>query len=371
MNSKRKLGVSELRVGILVVISITILVLMILTASGDISFFSHTIILNTRLSEVEGLKKGDEVRLAGVHIGQVEAVKFGDQIPETPTSKEGTIVISMKVDAGLARDRIRTDSTVILGSIGLLGDKVIEITSGTQQGVPVKDGDFIKGSQQTSIKELVTGANDILANFTTLSDLFKDIGSQVREGKGTIGRFLYDESIYVNANRTVVQAEELMRRIEEGDGTAGKLINDPKLYDDLHNAVTELSSMVAEIKAGKGTIGKLATDEELYQKLNRATDKIDSVAKRVDEVTAKIQSGQGTAGRLIYDDKIAKDAEAAIANINRIAERLDKGEGTAGMLLHDDKLYNNLNSASSEVVKLLYDFRQNPKKYLSIKVSIF
>ncbi|HZS45111.1 MAG TPA: MlaD family protein [Blastocatellia bacterium] len=371
MNSKKKLGISELRVGILVVISIAILILMILTASGDISLFGHTITLNTRLSEVEGLKKGDEVRLAGVHVGQVESVRFSDKIPENPNVKEGTIIISMKVDANTAKDRIRTDSTVILGSIGLLGDKVLEITPGTQQGVPVKDGDFIKGSQETSVKELVTGANDILANFSTLSDILKDLGNQVREGKGTIGKFLYDESIYVNANRTVVQAEELMRRIEEGDGTAGKLINDPTLYNDLHNAVTQLSTLVADIQKGRGTLGKLATDDELYQRINKASDKLDSVTNKLDEITAQIRSGQGTAGRIIYDDKIAKDAETAIANLNRITDRLDKGEGTAGMLLHDDKLYNNLNGASSEVVKLLYDFRQNPKKYLSIKVSIF
>jgi len=371
MNSKKKLGVSELRVGIHVVISIAILILMILTASGDITVFSHTMTLNTRLSAVEGLKKGDEVRLAGVHVGQVESVRFGDKIPENPNVKEGTIVVAMKVDSDMAKNRIRSDSTVILGSIGLLGDKVLEITPGTQQGVPVKDGDYIKGSQETSIKELVTGANDILANFTTLSDILKDVGNQVREGKGTLGRFLYDESIYVNANRTVVQAEELMRRIEEGDGTMGRLINDPKLYDDLHTTVQQLSTLVGDIQKGRGTLGKLTTDEELYNRINRASEKLDSVTKRIDEIAAKIQSGQGTAGRIIYDDKIAKDAEAAIANLNRITERLDKGEGTAGLLLHDDKLYNNLNGASSEVVKLLYDFRQNPKKYLSIKVTIF
>ena len=371
MNTKRRLGVSELRVGILVVISIAILILMILSASGDITIFSRTIILNTRLSEVEGLKKGDEVRLSGVHIGQVESVKFSDKIPENANQKEGTIIVSMKVDAATAKDRVRTDSTVILGSIGLLGDKVLEITSGTQVGAPVKDGDFIKGSQQTSIKELVTGANDILANFTTLSDLLKDIGNQVREGKGTIGRFLYDESIYVNANRAAVQASDLMKRIEEGDGTASKLINDPKLYEDLRNTVNELSTLIGDVRKGRGTVGRLVNDDEMYNRLNQATEKIDNVAKRVDEIAAQIQSGQGTAGRLIYDDKIAKEAEAAIANINKITERLDKGEGTAGKLLHDDKLYDNLNDASSEVVKLLYDFRQNPKKYLSIKVTIF
>ena len=54
-----------------------------------------------------------------------------------------------------------------------------------------------------------------------------------------------------------------------------------------------------------------------------------------------------------------------------ISEKLEKGEGSAGKFLHDDKLYNNLNQTTAEMVKLMYDFRQNPKKYLSIKLSLF
>jgi len=65
------------------------------------------------------------------------------------------------------------------------------------------------------------------------------------------------------------------------------------------------------------------------------------------------------------------DLQATVASFRTISERLDKGEGTAGKFLHDDKLYNNLNQTTGEMVKLLYDFRQNPRKYLSIKLSLF
>ena len=65
------------------------------------------------------------------------------------------------------------------------------------------------------------------------------------------------------------------------------------------------------------------------------------------------------------------DLSATVASLKNISSGLEKGEGAAGKLLHDDKLYNNLNQTSAELVKMLYDFRQNPKKYLSIKVSLF
>jgi phospholipid/cholesterol/gamma-HCH transport system substrate-binding protein len=92
----------------------------------------------------------------------------------------------------------------------------------------------------------------------------------------------------------------------------------------------------------------------------------------------EINAGHGTLGRLIKDEQIYNDARAAIARFNTTAERIDnvvagaqRGEGTFGKLLTDDALYSNVNQLSSEGVKLIYDFRQNPKKYLTIKFQLF
>ena len=65
------------------------------------------------------------------------------------------------------------------------------------------------------------------------------------------------------------------------------------------------------------------------------------------------------------------DTRETVELLKNIAGGLERGEGTAGLLLKDEKLYQNLNTMSAEVTKLLYDFRQNPRKYLSVKVAIF
>ncbi|MDX6574490.1 MAG: phospholipid/cholesterol/gamma-HCH transport system substrate-binding protein, partial [Blastocatellia bacterium] len=89
-------------------------------------------------------------------------------------------------------------------------------------------------------------------------------------------------------------------------------------------------------------------------------------------------SGQGTLGKLVKDEAIYNDARTAIARFNTTAARIDnvvagaqRGEGTLGKLITDDQLYSNVNNLSSEGVKLMYDFRQNPKKYLTIKFQLF
>jgi phospholipid/cholesterol/gamma-HCH transport system substrate-binding protein len=98
----------------------------------------------------------------------------------------------------------------------------------------------------------------------------------------------------------------------------------------------------------------------------------------IDQLIAGVNAGQGTLGKLIKDEAIYNDARTAIARFNTTAARIDnvvagaqRGEGTVGKLLTDDSLYNNVNNFSSEGVKLLYDFRQNPKKYLTIKFQLF
>ena len=87
---------------------------------------------------------------------------------------------------------------------------------------------------------------------------------------------------------------------------------------------------------------------------------------------------KSTLGKLLKDEQIYNDARTAIARVNTTSERIDnlvaaaqRGEGTVGKLLTDDTLYSNVNQLSSEGVKLIYDFRQNPKKYLTIKFELF
>lgn len=372
--NKKALGFAELRVGLLVLLGIGILIAMVLSISGDINLFNKYLTVRTKLSQVDGLRVGTEVRLAGVHIGKVTDVKL---LPVAKDDKENRNVevvmrIDEKIDGIPAQKRIRSDSRVVLGSVGLLGDKVIDITPGTiENGQEVPDGGEIKGAQETSIKELVTGANDILANFTLLSTQVRQIAEDINQGKGTAGLLIKDERLYNNLNKTVLESQELVKRIREGDGTVGKLLNDPQLYDQIQSATKRLETVVADVSAGRGTIGKLATDDELYNRTNKMLEKIDQIATRLDNTAAQLERGDGTIGKLLNDDKLYKEATLTIDNLNQLTMRLERGDGSAGKLLNDPTLYNNLNDASSEVVKLLGDFRREPKKYLTIKIRIF
>src|SRR5437762_156303 len=126
----------------------------------------------------------------------------------------------------------------------------------------------------------------------------------------------------------------------------------------------QLSIMVKDVQEGKGTVGRLFSDEALYNNLN-------ATVREADDVMRLIKSGNGSAGRFVNDPALYNNANEIAVQLRTIAVDLRAGRGSAGKLLTDEALYSNVNQLSSEGVKLIYDFRQNPKKYLTIKFQLF
>ncbi len=369
MATRKPMTLSQLRVGLLALGAIVVLIVFILSVTGDISIFEKTMSVKTRFAAADGLKVGDEVRLAGVRVGQVSEIDFSGDVPDKATDK--AIEVQMKINSQEARDRIRQDSKAVLGQQGFLGDRVIDITPGTTAASPVGDGGYIESADTASLAQVFGGANDLLVAFNTVAGQLQQLMAGINRGEGTIGKLLKDDTFITNLNRTVLEAQGLLKRAQEGSGTIAKFLNDPKLYDDIRGLSSELQAVVADLRAGKGTAGKLLTDEQLYSKTNDAMTKINDAIAKFDRIAGEIEAGRGTLGKFVKDEQLHNEVQATVASLRSISERLDRGEGTAGKLLHDDKLYTNANQVSTEIVKMLYDFRQNPRKYLSIKVSLF
>lgn len=378
--SKKSVSLSELRVGLLVLVSIAVLIFLILNASGDINPFARKLHLRALFADANGLREGSEVRLAGVRVGKVEKIKLlpPSGAPNAPRV-EATMTIDNTIDGRPAAERIRTDSQAQQGSPSLLGNEMlINITPGTALGQQVKENDVLPGSSSNTVNDFATSGTDLAQRLSKLSDEINEIVKNVKNGKGTVGRLFNDESLYNSLNKTINETEDLMVRIKSGEGSAGKFVNDPALYNNANEITKNLKMLSDDLRAGKGTAGKLLQDEELYKRLNRTTEKLDRSIDKIDEMVSEINAGHGTLGKLVKDEQLYNDARLAIQRFNTAAERIDnviasaqRGEGTVGKLLTDDSLYSNVNQLSSESVKLLYDFRQNPKKYLTIKFQLF
>jgi len=378
--STTSISLSQVRVGIFVLIAIVVLVFLVLNASGDINPFSKKLHLKARFVDANGLRDGSEVRLAGVRVGKVERIVLLEPspVPNAPRV-EAQMVIDGTIDGRPANERIRSDSQAQQGSPSLLGNEMlINITPGTAVGQPVADGAILPSSSSNTVNDFATSGTDLAQRLSKLSDEINGIVQEVKQGQGTVGRLFTDEALYNNLNATIRETEDVMKDIRSGQGSAGRFLNDPALYNNANEIAIQMKAISDDLRAGRGTFGKLLTDEELYNRINRTSDRLDKSVDQINLVIADINAGRGTLGKLIRDEQIYNDARAAIARFNTTAERVDnmvsaaqRGEGTVGKLLNDDALYTNVNQLSSEGVKMIYDFRQNPKKYLTIKFELF
>ncbi len=378
--SKKTVSWRELRVGLLVLGSIAILVFLILNASGDINPFSKKLHLRARFGDANGLREGSEVRLAGVRVGKIDKILLLTPSSEPNAPKvEAQMTINGTIDGRPANDRIRTDSTAQQASPSLLGNEMlINITPGTAIGQPVADGAILPSSSSNTVNDFATSGTDLAQRLSKLSDEINGMVRDVKDGKGTVGRLFSDEALYNNLNATIRETEDVLRQIRSGSGSAGRFINDPQLYNNANTIANQLRLIAEDLRSGRGTAGKLLTDDQLYTRINRTADRLDSSVDQINSMIVEINAGRGTLGKLIKDEQMYNDARAAIARFNTTAERIDnmvaaaqRGEGTVGKLLTDEALYSNVNQLSSEGVKLIYDFRQNPKKYLTIKFELF
>ena len=378
--TKKTVSLSELRVGLLVLVSIAVLIFLVLNASGDINPFSRKLHLKARFIDANGLREGSEVRLAGVRVGKVDKITLlpPSDVVSAPRV-EALMTIDSTIDGRPATERIRSDSTAQQGSPSLLGNEMlINITPGTAVGQPVKDYSILPSSSSNTVNDFATSGTDLAQRLSKLSDEINGIVHDVKEGKGTVGRLFSDEALYNNLNATIRETEDVMRQVRSGNGSAGRFLNDPALYNNTNEIVLQMKAIAQDLRSGRGTAGKLLTEDDLYNRINRTAEKLDRSVGQINEMVADINEGRGTLGKLLKDEQIYNDARTAIARVNTTAERIDslvsaaqRGEGTVGKLLTDDTLYSNVNQLSSEGVKMIYDFRQNPKKYLTIKFELF
>ena len=378
--ARKRVGIREVRVGLLVVVAIGVLIFLILNASGDISPFSRKLHLRARFSNGDGLRRGSEVRLAGVRIGKVDDVRLLPPSSNPQEKVEATFSIDNEIDGRPATDLVRKDSNALLSSPSILGaEKVINLTPGTAGAEHIRDGDLIPpGDEGGTVQALTQSGTRLMDQLNELSRQFTDISQKINQGQGTIGQFVNNEAFYNNLNSAIRDVNDLVRQVQTGQGSAGRFVNDPALYNNLNEVSLSLQEIANNLKQGRGTAGKLLTDDAIYNEARGAIARLNRSVDNIDLIVNDLRQGRGTAGKLLTDEAIYNDARSAIARFNTAAERIDnvvagvqRGEGTAGKLLTDDQLYNNVNQLSAETVKLIYDFRQNPKKYLTIKFELF
>ncbi len=361
MAQKKQLTWSELRVGLFVLVGLSILAAGILYVTGA-GILGPKYRLKTYLPEVSGLVNGAPVRLDGVEVGNVESIRILPRVRGAAPEKNRNIEVVLRVDRRY-QDDVLTDSTASLVTEGLLGNRYVNISRGFT-GVPLKEGAEVRGTEEKAIKEVVQRSADLLGNLNALSEDVRNLISGVQEGRGSLGKLLTDEQAYAHLNSILAKSDSMVSGIQAGQGTLGKLVASEELYAKTNSAVGRADTLLEDIQGQKGTLGKLIYDPSVYNNAKEALGKGNAFL-------TDVRAGKGSLGKFVVDDSLYNSLKDTSAHLATASAKLNENTTTAGKLFSDPKLYDNLAGLSGDLRLLVGDIRQNPKKFLRIKLGIF
>ncbi|HWD18106.1 MAG TPA: MlaD family protein [Verrucomicrobiae bacterium] len=307
----------ESRLGLLFAFAI-IAALVILESLGSFTFFRRGHHVFANFKDIQDLKLGAPVKMAGVQVGRVRHIALTNGL--------------VNVEMDLNRDAdVRLDSKASVKFTGLLGQNFVNVDFG--EGVPAAEGATLQVAEQPDFGQLMVKLENVASGVENLTKSFS--GERIDNLLGPVTDFMKANSS--NLTATIANVRLSTERIASGQGTVGKLINEDALYntamgtisnfqgissqvtdvaDQARELMTNANQVVAQVNAGHGTIGKLVHDEALY---NETTGSMTNLH----EILLKINHGQGSVGKLINDDSLLKNAKLSLQKLDKATESLE------------------------------------------------
>jgi phospholipid/cholesterol/gamma-HCH transport system substrate-binding protein len=317
----------QLKVGVLIVIAIIILAFAAIRLGQAGNLFGKRFRLVSFVANASGLRIGGPVTVAGQLAGTIKDIQFLP--PDLDTTRN--LKLLLEVDRKLS-DQVRADSRAKIKTMGLLGDKVFDISVGTPRYRTLHEGDTLIIAPSIDYEAVVQQASGAISEVVGLTRDLKKVTGGITRGEGTLGQLVTNRQLYDQLNGTLARTSALMSRLENPRGTIGRLLEDPQLYYSLNRTVASADTIIRQITAGTGSVGKLMRDDTLYVHLV-------SVVSRADSLVGAMASGKGTMQKLFTDQQ----------------------------------LYDQLLKTVTELNNVLIDVRRNPQRYTKqmIQVKLF
>jgi phospholipid/cholesterol/gamma-HCH transport system substrate-binding protein len=303
----------ETKLGVFVVL-VVMASWAIIETLGGADFFSHGYHVIAQFETVQDLKVGDHVKMAGVDIGRVDDIELSSN----------KVSVIMKLRQGAI---IKTDSKATIKFTGLMGQNFVAVDFGSDGAPQAAEGTVLESVEQPDLSAIMakldsaaggiqnitkTFSGDKLDNIlgpltdfmkqnsapitTTIANV-KNISSQIAAGQGTVGKLIYDDTLYTSALSTVsnlqdtaasakdtlAMAKSVMNNVNAGQGTIGKLLTDDRLYNSTEASMTNLNSILLKVNQGNGTVGKLVNDQEFYKNAKLSLQKLDKAADGLED----------------------------------------------------------------------------------------
>ncbi len=206
----------ELKIGIFIFIGIILLIYVVFSI-GDF-LFEPGYNIKVSMSFADGVQEGAPVRLAGIEVGEVKTTRVF-QDPETNQTKVELLLWLTK------EAKVEKDATVLINTLGLIGEKYVEIVPGTAGSPLLKDKSTIAGFDSISMQKMTQKGYDVVLKLEKMIDSINYVLEKVKAKEGTIGKLLMEDKIYKDLEEITAGIKEMVEDIKRHPW---KLLQKPK-----------------------------------------------------------------------------------------------------------------------------------------------
>ena len=272
----------QVRVGVFVFMGLILSMVVIFLLGGGLSFFTRQYYLYGYFKDISGLRLDAPVFLAGIQVGKIDHILF----PKDLSQHEVIVKIILQKKF---QDRIRENSQASITTQGLLGDKAIFITMGSQEYPELKEGETLKVKESLSLEGLSDRGTELLDNVNKLSKNINGLVDDIRNKEGMVHALIYDtdgKEIVNDLSKLLNSAQGIVRQVQTGNGVLHGLIYDPARKD----------------------IGKT---------FSQTAENLQAASKNFDAISTTIAKGEGSVGGLINDPTVYYDLMTLLGKANR------------------------------------------------------
>jgi phospholipid/cholesterol/gamma-HCH transport system substrate-binding protein len=291
-------------VGIFVFIGLLFFIIGILVVGDLHKTFDKKVEVVAFFDDVAGLQKGNNVWLSGVKVGTISSIEF---------SGKSKVEVKIQIDAK-AKPYIPVDSKVKVSSDGFIGNKILVIYGGSSETASVSEGDVLNVEKTFSSEDMLNTLQQNNNNLLAITNDIRKISGQLASGEGTLGKMLYDKTLYANIQNAASSLQVATRKAQEltnslaeytanfnKEGTlANGLVNDTTVFNSVKASISKLiqiadtaSVVISNIKRDgtnpNSPIGVLLHDEQSGASLKETIKNLESSSVKLGEDLEALQ----------------------------------------------------------------------------------
>lgn len=287
---KRKANYFKL--GLFVTGGTVLLVTALYLLGSKKNLFSSNFTLYATFRSVDGLTKGNVIRLSGINIGTVDRVEIID---------DTTVVVEMIINTD-SRKFIRKNSVADIGSDGLMGNKLVNLQTRISDVAYVDDGDTLHSKKVVATDDMMRTLDVSNQNLAVITSNLKRMSRDMVEGE-SVWKLLKDTAALNNVRRSLQHLETTTRHASE--------------------FAADLEILTNNIQQGKGMAGKMLNDPQSEQQLTQAlaslkaaSDSAKIAVSQLQQFSASLDNPNTITGTLTNDTAAANDLKQTLQNVN-------------------------------------------------------